>query len=157
MGWLSNLFSGGAGGVIDAVRGAVDDLHLSGEEKQEFKLRMEGMLQQREATLQESIQSELSAKERVLVAELNQSDNFTKRARPSVVYFGLAAIALNYVIGPWITYLLGKPVPSIDLPVEFWTAWGGIVATWSIGRSFEKSGKPNRVASPTNPVSSILS
>ena len=29
------------------------------------------------------------------------------------------------------------------LPEEFWVAWGGIVATWAIGRSFEKTQSSN--------------
>jgi len=40
----------------------------------------------------------------------------------------------------------GKIV-TLDLPGEFWMAWGGIVATWSVGRSAEKRGTMNRLTS----------
>ena len=36
-----------------------------------------------------------------------------------------------------------EPFP---LPEEFWMAWGGIVATWAVGRSFEKSSSSNRMS-----------
>ena len=88
--------------------------------------------------MEETIRAELSAKERILVAELNQGDSYTKRARPTVVYAGLVMIAYNYCMAPSLGIM------RIDLPTEFWAGWSGIVATWSIGRSVEKSGKGNK-------------
>jgi hypothetical protein len=35
--------------------------------------------------------------------------------------------------------------PLADLPAEFWAAWGGICATWVVGRSAEKRGSRNRM------------
>ena len=93
-----------------------------------------------------------------MVAELNQGDNYTKRARPTVVYAGLAFIFLNYCVVPGVQYLRGKAeahceqsapecvvAAGIQLPPEFWWAWAGIVGTWSIGRSFEKTSAGNRI------------
>lgn len=145
MGFLSKLFSGSS--IFKEIGNVVDEFHLSGEEKQEFKLKMESLLQERDNQLQESLRTELSAKERVLVAELQQGNAFTKCARPAVVYFGLIVIAINHVIGPWAAYLADKAIPAIELPTDFWVAWGGIVATWSIGRTFEKVGAKNKAVS----------
>lgn len=141
MGFIGNILSGGLGSVIGKVGAVVDGLHLSGEEKQNFKLQMESLLQQRDAEVEETIRTELGAKERVLVAELQQGDSYTKRARPTVVYAGLVFIFVNYTIAP----LLG--LGALELPAEFWVAWGGIVATWSIGRSAEKRGTRNKLIS----------
>jgi hypothetical protein len=89
------------------------------------------------------------SKERVMTAELAQGDLFTKRARPTIVYTGLAAIVLNHVIFPQFVYfsnmilttltlpVLGTP-PSIELPTEFWWAWTGVCSVYAIGRSAEK-------------------
>jgi hypothetical protein len=145
MSWLTDIFSGTVGGVIKEIGGIVDNFHLSGEEKQKLKIQMQQLIQQRESEIENTIRAELGAKERVLVAELQQGDNFTKRARPSVVYAGLIFIFINYVVVPAIQSISGAEVTSFQLPIEFWTAWGGIVTTWTIGRSAEKRGASNRL------------
>jgi len=145
--WISDLLGGSAGSIVTAVGGVIDNLTTTKEEKEELKIKMQALLQQRDSEIEQTLRAELSAKERVLVAELQQSDAYTKRARPTVVYTGLLFIFLNYCLVPLIQSLSGIPVKSFDLPAEFWVAWGGIVATWSIGRSVEKSGTKNKLTS----------
>lgn len=142
-GWLTKLVGGSAKDVVVAVGSVIDKLTTTDEEKAAAKLELERLLQQDRLHLEETLRIELSAKERVLVAELTQGDNYTKRARPTVVYAGLGMIFLNYVIAP----LISTTQMSLPLPAEFWFAWGGIVSTWSIGRSFEKSGVQNKATS----------
>ena len=145
MSWYSKIFSSSIGTVIEQVGDVVDDFHLSGEEKQKFKLQMEALLQKRYSEMEESIRSELQAKERILVAELSQGDKYTKRARPTVVYAGLVLIFINYCLVPIISRLFGASITPFELPAEFWYGWSGIVATWSVGRSVEKRGISNRL------------
>ena len=158
MNWISQIFGQSAKGLLDGLGGIIDQLHLSKEEKQQFSLQMEQLLQQRDTEIEETIRAELQAKERVLVAELAQGDSYTKRARPTVVYVGLAVIVFNYCIVPLVLKAIsliaqyGDGDPSLAsitfeplaLPVEFWVGWSGIVATWSIGRSAEKRGIRNK-------------
>ena len=147
MGWFTDLFAGGVGDVVEKVGDTIDKFHLSGEEKQAFKLELQRTLLQRESEIEQTIRKNLEAKERILVAELQQGDNYTKRARPTVVYFGLLMIALNYFLVPAVILISGKDVIPEDffkLPGEFWAAWGGIVATWAVGRSFEKANSSNK-------------
>ncbi len=145
MSWITNLLGGSVGTLVGQVGGIVDQFHLSGEEKQRFKLELEALVQKRDSEIEETIRTELQAKERVLVAELTQGDNYTKRARPTVVYAGLGFIFLNYCIIPAIQSLTGAVVEPFELPTEFWAGWSGIVATWFIGRSAEKRGGHNRM------------
>lgn len=151
MGLISNLFSGGAKQLADAAGGLVDRFITTDDEKAAFKLKMQELIQKRDSEMEQTLRKELEAKERILVAELNQGDQFTKRARPSVVYAGLLFIFINYVGFPLLARIaqaFGLAVdatPLADLPPEFWVAWGGICATWSIGRSFEKRGKQTPV------------
>ncbi len=145
MSWLSKILTGNVGGMVKEIGNVADKFHLSGQEKQDFQLEMEGLLQRRDSEIEETIRSTLQAKERILVAELSQGDNYTKRARPTVVYAGLVFITINYVIVPLISELLGARVKPLELPPEFWYGWSGIVATWSIGRTFEKRGAHGRV------------
>ncbi len=163
MGFFSDILKGGAGSLVEQIGSVADQFHLSGEEKQELNLRMQELVLKREQMLEESATAEMTAKERVLVAELNQGDPFTKRARPTVVYAGLAFILLNYTVVPGIALMGGNAPEScvesaangqtvvtckaqyLELPEEFWWAWAGIVSTWSIGRSAEKMGVNNKV------------
>jgi hypothetical protein len=168
MSWFSKLFAGGVGTVVEQVGNTIDKFHLSGEEKQQFKLELQQVLMARESEIEQTIRTNLEAKERILVAELQQGDSYTKRARPTVVYFGLLMIALNYFLLPAVVMISGNSdkLENCDtktrddsvveksceretlfpLPQEFWVAWGGIVATWAVGRSFEKSSASNSLS-----------
>lgn len=154
MSWLSNIFSGSAGGIIKGIGDIVDEWKISPEEKAEFSLRLEELLQKRDSEIEQTIRTRDQAKERVLVAELKQDDAYTKRARPTVVYAGLVLIFWNYALVPLLSaFGVGVEVVEgvrtallqpLSLPSEFWLAWGGIVSTWVIGRSAEKRGASNR-------------
>ena len=109
---------------------------------------MQALLQQRDTEIEQTMRQELQAKESILVAELQQGDGYTKRARPTVVYYGLLAIFFNYSVIALRSMANGGETPKpFDLPTEFWIAWGGIVGTWSIGRSAERRGARNKVTS----------
>ena len=144
MGLLSSLIGGGVSDIVTSVGNVVDKFTLTGEEKQQFKLEMEALLQKRDSEIEQTFRQELESKERVLVAELSQGDNYTKRARPTVVYVGLGFILFNYCLVPALSLAFGRTASPLELPSDFWLAWGGIVATWSVGRSFEKVGINNR-------------
>ncbi len=147
MSWFGKLFSGGVGSVITAVGDVADRFIETDDEKRLFKQEMAVIVQARESELEQTIRAELSAKERILVAELNQGDNYTKRARPTVVYFGLVLIGVNYCVFPVLAAFADYNGPlALPLPTEFWAAWGGIVATWSIGRSAEKRGASSPIS-----------
>lgn len=149
MSWISQIIGSSFGKIVDGVEKIADEFHLSGEEKNQFKLQMQELLQKRSSEVENTIRAELQAKERVLVAELNQGDRYTKRARPSIVYCGLIFIFLNYCVLPSVAFFTGMDTSSLmlSLPTGFWTAWTGICATWSIGRTMEKSGISNKFTS----------
>lgn len=145
--WLGKLIGSGIGGLAENVANIVDRFKLTQDEKAAFELEMEKLLQQAGSELEQTMRAELQAKERILVAELNQGDNYTKRARPTVVYFGLGLILFNYSISPIVQGVTGTPFFPMPLPAEFWYAWGGIVATWSVGRTMERRGANNNLLS----------
>lgn len=143
MSLLAKIASIAGGGLIKSIGTVADKFIQTDDEKAEFKVEMEKVLQQRDSEVEQTIRTELQAKERVMIAEMSQGDNYTKRARPSVIYMGLAIIAFNYCLMPMVQLLMSVEVDAFVLPTEFWVAWGGAVSVYSLGRSMEKRGTRN--------------
>jgi hypothetical protein len=110
--------------------------------------------------LQDRDNSVVNASKEIIVAELNQGDLYTKRARPTVIYAGLAMMFLTEVLIPAIVKIIQAfrvgqitevqieaihQIGQLDLPPEFWVAWGGVVSVYAVGRSAEKRGAVNKV------------
>lgn len=138
----------GLGSIADLAKGLVDRFlppAATDQEKMAAQLQVQQMLEARETAV-------LDAQTAIVTAEMAQGDNYTKRARPSIVYFGLVAIGLVHVALPILAWLAllktGKPLsdmPTISLPSEFWTTWGGVCGVWIIGRSWERTGAANKI------------
>lgn len=139
MSFITDIIGGGAKGILDGIGGIIDGVTTTDEERAAAKLEVQKLLHKENEQVEMTFRRELEAKERILVAELQQSDGYTKRARPSIVYSGLL-IAL----GSAVAKFLGSDVdPSTLVPVEFWYAWGGVTGTWVVGRTMEKRGISN--------------
>ena len=109
---LAQLLSGG---LIKGVASIVDQFHTSDEEKAELQLKAKAMVLQHIEQAEESLRIELQARERIMVAEMQSGDNFTKRARPTLVYAGLAMIAWKYCLAPVaVAWLAWTYLPSIS-------------------------------------------
>lgn len=130
--------------LINTLTNTIDKLTLSKEEKLQFKLQMQAQLQQAENELEESYRSELESRAEIIKAELAQGDKFTKRARPSIIYAGLIFIGIVHVIVPIIAAMNGAEQPGIELPDDFWWAWGTVVGVYGAGRTVEKLGVANK-------------
>ncbi len=100
------------------------------------KLRAQAVLAK---LVEERENSIVAAKKDIIVAEMQQGDAFTKRARPMIVYSGLFFIFLVHVALPFIAFFSHREMPSLVLPEQFWWAWGGVCSIWVIGRSAEKA------------------
>jgi hypothetical protein len=141
---IQAIMSALGGGLIEQVGNVVDRFVTTDAEKAALKLEAEKVILSHIQASEKSIQTEMEQKASIIRAEMESGDDYTRRARPSVVYVGLAAIVLNHVIAPWISHLSGAGVPEITLPTEFWWAWGGTVSVWFIGRSAERRGQQNK-------------
>lgn len=131
----------GIGSIADLARDVVKRLwpaSMDEGEKATAQLELQQLLETRERQIAE-------AQRDVIVAEMQQGDSYTKRARPTIVYAGLVAIFLVHVVTPVLSAFLSNAVPSITLPEEFWYTWGGICGVWMIGRSAERIGLKSRV------------
>jgi len=147
----------GLGSAFEFGKGIMDRFwppKATEEEKLNALKGIVPMIQNRDVTIAE-------AKKEIIVAEMQQGDNYTKRARPSVVYMGLIFIGLVHVIVPTVanTAILLKAslttaqiaalanLSALSLPTEFWAAWTAVVGIWSIGRSVERRGFANKIIS----------
>jgi len=131
----------GIGSVADLARDLVKRLwpaSMDESEKAKTQIELQQVMETRERQIVESQRD-------IIVAELQQGDSYTKRARPTIVYAGLAAIFLVHVIAPILSAFGSNTVPSITLPEEFWYTWGGICGVWMVGRSAERIGLRSRV------------
>ncbi len=146
----------GIGSVADFAKSLVDRFlpkSMTAAEKAEKQIQLQAVLERRENTVVE-------AKKSIMIAEVQQGDNFTKRARPSIVYFGLFAIGLVHVIFPIVAWIVlattgetATQMPKISLPPQFWATWGGVCSIWIIGRSVEKKGSENKLV---NKIASLI-
>lgn len=139
----------GMGSVADLAKTVIERVwpeKLSDAEKAQARIQLEELLQQRENAV-------IEAQKSIIVSEMQQADGYTKRARPTVVYAGLAFIFLVHVLLPvvsWGAVLFGAQMPGmpdLTLPSEFWWAWTGVCGIWVVGRSAEKRGASSRIVS----------
>lgn len=155
------------GSALDFAKGIMDRIWPPGadpNEKMQAQNALAMAIEGREAVT-------VQATKEIIMAEMGQQDKFTKRARPSVVYCGLAFIGVNHVVFPiaarvlalWRLGALMEPetltspaamlevkvvsenilsLTTLSLPSEFWWAWTTCVGIWSLGRSYEKAKLP---------------
>ena len=131
----------GIGSAADFAKSLIERFFppkMTDAEKAVTQIQIQELLERRENKV-------IEAQKSIIVAEMQQGDNFTKRARPSVVYMGLVFIGLVHVIFPIATFITKEQMPALSLPTEFWWAWTGVCGVWMIGRSAEKRGIQNKL------------
>ncbi|RJX18979.1 MAG: hypothetical protein C4575_09385 [Desulforudis sp.] len=128
--------------ALDFAKGIVDHYfppQMTDADKAAATMEIQKMTMARDAVLTEASKS-------IIVAEMAQGDNYTKRARPTLIYGGLFFIFLNYVLLPAFAFFTSKAFPKLELPTEFWWAWTGACGAWIVGRTYERAVATNRVS-----------
>ena len=128
MSFLTQLFAGGAKELASTITDGVANLKDSHLSKRELGLKIEEMVSKHNDGLLAKASELIKAKSQIMIAELQQGDAYTKRARPTVIYVGLAAM-IAQGFGHYTHFVL---------PETFWYAWAGAVGVYSFGRSKEK-------------------
>jgi len=131
----------GIGSVADFAGGIMDRFwppKMTEAEKVKAQAGLEAAIEKRDMA-RDAVKAE------VMKAELSQGDNYTKRARPTIVYAGLIFICLIHVIFPIIAYISKGKVPALSLPSDFWYVWGGVCSVWMVGRTVERRGNASKV------------
>ncbi|MBF0398573.1 MAG: holin family protein [Desulfobacterales bacterium] len=133
----------GIGSIADLAKTIINKVSpnkMSAEEKAKVEFELQGLLQKHEAEL-------LEAQKEIMVAELQQQDDYTRRARPTIVYAGILFIFLVNVLFPIVSFLIKDKLPVLTLPEEFWWSWTSCCSVWFLGRSAEKLGNTGNVIS----------
>ncbi|NOX34131.1 MAG: hypothetical protein GXP56_10420 [Deltaproteobacteria bacterium] len=131
----------GLGSIADFAGGLLDRFFpkkMTEAEKKELQSKLATAIEERDVQ-RDSLKTE------IMKAELSQGDNYTKRARPTVVYMGLLFIFLVHVIFPMIAFFKNAAMPTLSLPPEFWYTWGGVCSVWMIGRTMERTGAASNI------------
>ncbi len=151
---FSKILGTGTKEILSGVGNIIGKFKMSPAEKESFKLQLESLLQKRDSEIEETYRNEVNAKSEIIKAELAQGDNYTKRARPTVVYMGLFFIFLELLglrhlvlsnIYENEDMLKAMIAQSDSIFNTFLITWGGVVGVYGIGRSFEKTGVRNRL------------
>lgn len=137
MSWFTSLFRPDK--IIGQIGGVIDNLHTSDDEKNAAMIKMQELIQQRDAEIEQTLRQEIASKEKIMVAELKHGHWTTTFARPSVIYMGNLLFLYNYAIGPAIG------ANTVEVPSDFVYAWAGLLSTYIIGRSAEKRGVRNQI------------
>ena len=152
---IAKFLGGSVGEFADKIGGVFDRFIQTKDEKAQFILDVLPIIQRRDSEIEETIHVELKTASDVIQAELVQSDKYTKRARPTIIYSGLAMFILNDVIFPKLAILAAfmddevsrdiviAALAPIAISPVFITSWAGIVAIYAGGRTLEKRGIKN--------------
>lgn len=144
-GFLSKIFGAGVTETVNGIAGVVDRFVQTKDEKAKVMLEIEQVVTQRLSQIEESARSETVATMEIIKAEMAQGDNYTKRARPSVVYFGLFLTFWNYMVLPTVALWAARSYAPVEVPNDFWWVWGGICSAWVLGRTAERIGVKSKV------------
>ena len=79
-GFFGKLFSGGAGELVESVGGVIDNLHTSKAEKLEAKQKMQELVQNHQAKMEQNITDRWTA-------DMNSDSWLSKNVRPLVLIF----------------------------------------------------------------------
>ena len=79
-GFIGKLFSGGAGELVESVGGVIDNLHTSKAEKLEAKQKMQELVQNHQAKMEQNITDRSTA-------YMNSDTWLSKNVRPLVLIF----------------------------------------------------------------------
>lgn len=131
---------GSVASLAESIIGKLWPPSADPNKKIEAQLELQRMLEMRENAV-------VNAQREIMVAEMQQTDAYTKRARPTIVYAGLVFIFLVHVAFPLLSWWKSMVLPTLGLPEEFWWTWGGVCGVWILGRTMEKRGATGSLVS----------
>ena len=129
-GFLGKIFSAGAGELVESVGGVLDNLTTSKEEKLEAKRKMEELIANHEAKMEQNITDRWSA-------DMNSDSWLSKNVRPLVLIFLVVCTVLMIFIDAGTLSFVVEEKWTDLLQLVLIT----VIGAYFGGRSFEKRTK----------------
>lgn len=143
---LSKIFSSGAEKIVGAVGDVLDKVTTTQDEKNKAeiaKMQLQIYIQQRlielENEVEKTVQQDLENQRELIKLEMQNSDPYVRRARPSIIWVGLGIMIFNYVFLPLFQLIIGNTISPVKLPAEYWTVWGIYAGGYAYLRTREKT------------------
>jgi len=130
MGILNKIFSGGAAELVEGVGGVLDNLTTTQEEKLEAKRKMEELIKNHEAKMEQNITDRWSA-------DMNSDSWLSKNVRPLVLIFLVVSTVLMIFIDAGTIAFEVEPKWTDLLQLVLIT----VIGAYFGGRSIEKRNK----------------
>lgn len=130
MGILKKIFSGGAAELVEGVGGVLDNLTTTKAEKLEAKRKMEALIKNHEAKMEQNITDRWSA-------DMNSDSWLSKNVRPLVLIFLVVSTVLMIFIDAGTIAFEVEPKWTDLLQLVLIT----VIGAYFGGRSIEKRNK----------------
>lgn len=121
---------GGITAILQIIAPLIARFFPDPQKQMEFQLEMQKALLEQEGKVYEAMQA-------VMTADAAQEDLYTKRARPTVVYWSMAFATIIGIAG-----IFGYSQPIIDalrqIPTDLWTLMTVGIGAFGFSRSIEK-------------------
>lgn len=122
--------------LLQSIQGIISQFHLSPEDKLKLQAQFDAEKDAVQAAENDYNVKLNSVAGENIRAEQSSGDKYTERARPSVIWVGLAMFAWNYCLVP--TVGLHWHVPSLPVPDLFAEIWGTVVTGYVFNRTVDK-------------------
>ena len=127
---LTNLFSGGAAELVKGVGGVIDNLHTSKEEKLEAQQKIQQLISDHEAKMEQNITDRWSA-------DMNSDSWLSKNVRPlMLIFLVVCTVLLIFIDAGTINFVVEAKWTDL-LQLVLIT----VIGAYFGGRSLEKTKK----------------
>ena len=92
----------------------------------------------RDAQVEESIRTQLETRARIIESDNKSGDKWTRRARPSVVYSGIAMFGIEFIVRVIAVFSKIDLPDSTLVPEPMIYSWTVVSSVWAGGRTIEK-------------------
>ena len=143
------LFDSIFGQGIAAVKGIIEEFHLSPEDKAKLEAAA-GQLQFNREQLASNEKIELAKVEaalttsqssdqtKIITTDSSSSDPFVRRARPTFLYIMEGAIGFSLIIVPLVNAITGKGLVPMNIPGDYLQLFGVSLLALTGSRTWEK-------------------
>lgn len=143
--WIEKIIGSGVGSFIEKAGGVIAKIGEGHTGKKEALIQLQQLATAEFGTVQETLQAELQSKERIIVAELQQDDKFTKRARPFVIYCGPVVAIIIAGMHYAAHYMGTTPPPTPEVVYWFFGGWTSFGSVYAFSRSkYDKTAQQNK-------------